>query len=152
MRVERVQWIMEYHLQANQDIVCNWHPYKWLIFSLCLTCKHSGAKCVLLFETILIIIPHLNLGTRIPHWWVQMREKYVSTHGRWFMAMKIYLIQPAKWSPEASNQENEIPGWVLPVSLLFNSMPLSHAYRAWSAGDSGFVNSNLAWRCWPWNY
>lgn len=37
--------------------------------------------------------------------------------------MKIYLIQPAKWSPEASNQENEILGWVPPVPLLFNSMP-----------------------------
>lgn len=121
-------------------------------FPLCLTCKHSGAKYVPIFETILIITPHLNLGTRILYWWVQTREKYVSAHGHWFMAMKIYLIQPAKWSPEASNQENEIPAWVLPALVSFNSMPLPHSYRAWSLGDSRCVNANLAWRCWPWKY
>lgn len=81
-----------------------------------------------------------------------MRGKYVSTHGHWLIAMKIYLIQPAKWSPEASNQGNEIPEWVPPVPLLFNSMPLPYPYRAWNPKDSAFVHSNLAWKCGPWKY
>lgn len=115
-------------------------------FPLCLTCKHSGTKCVLLLETISIITFRLNLGTKIPHWWVQMRKKYVSTHGHWLMAMKIYLIQPAKWSREWNSTVGSTS------ASLFKNMPLPYPYRDQSSKDNAFVNSDLAWRCWTWKY
>lgn len=75
-------------------------------FSPCLTCKHSGAKFFLVFKNILVISPLLNLGTRVSHWWVKTGEKHFSTQGHRPVTMKIYYIQPTKWSLEAIKTMN----------------------------------------------